>query len=255
MKPIQAFENRLSRARKQIYLYRAFINTRSRKVNKNWLGAFKNLMSWSYKEEIKRIDSEDAILVLKSKSKLDFKDFSKESLDDLLRGSLSLGISALDRYVHERVIKNIIPALKSKDLNKEQKDFNLPVSVFINIAEKISKNKTGKNVRLANEIRNEIQDLLHKKPFQSWREIQYAFNLINISIDKEVQNIKRIKDIKLIRDTVNKIARRRNEIVHEGDLVKHERGGKVKMNKIDDTEVEDYLNFIADLVKTLELIK
>ena len=65
---------------------------------------------------------------------------------------------------------------------------------------------------------------LHKRPFQSWREIEYAFCLLGITnLTGRLQSAYRVSNMKPIKRQLNNIAARRNSIVHEGDLVKHER--------------------------------
>ena len=82
---------------------------------------------------------------------------------DVLRAALVTAVSALDRYVHDRVTKNIIAAYKSASLNREQEDFNLPLSVAIAVARKAAAATGDKQVRAANLIRVELQELLHKR--------------------------------------------------------------------------------------------
>lgn len=58
--------------------------------------------------------------------------------------------------------------------------------------------------------------------------------------------------MKPLKDQLNQIASRRNSIVHEGDLVKHERGGAVKMQPISRKYVADKLDFLDQFVGHLE---
>jgi len=83
-------------------------------------------MRWPLTSKIDRVDSIDALIVLRDGSSLTPHDFSTDALDDLLRSALTFGVSALDRYVHERIVKGIIVALKKTNLNRPQEEFFIP---------------------------------------------------------------------------------------------------------------------------------
>jgi hypothetical protein len=53
---------------------------------------------------------------------------------------------------------------------------------------------------------------------------------------------------------LNAIANRRNSIVHEGDLVRHQRGGRVRRLSIDGKFVKESLDFLDTFVGHLERI-
>jgi hypothetical protein len=254
MKPIDAYNDVSLRAKRLLQFHDGLINTRKKGIREDWKKSFCKLMHWAQSSQIERVDSREAIVILRKGAKLKTSDFTKEALDDLLRGALTFGISALDRYIHERVVKNIISALKKPNLNKKQEDFSVPAVSAVKITKSIAKAKTdNKNLRPANSIRNEIQELLHERPFQSWRELEYAFCLIGITnLGQQIQERRRSHDIKPIRHKLNKIVRRRNYIVHEGDLKRHQRGGLAKPQKIERKFVEESLKFLDDFVHDLE---
>lgn len=254
MKPIDAYNDTAARARLFLEYHDGLINTRSRGIRKDWKGKFVKLMHWPANSSIERVDSSDAIIVLRDGAVLTRDHFTQEWLDDQLRAALTFGVSALDRYVHERVVKGIIPALKKRPLTKQQEEFSLPVSTAVQIAEEaVVARKNGEMNRPANIVRKKVQELLHKRPFQSFREIEYAFQLLGIkNLVAQLQTAYGVGDVKLQKEQLGKIAMRRNQIVHEGDLVRHERGGQVKWHPIPRKYVEDSLDFLDQFVQHLE---
>lgn len=254
MNPIDAYKDTAARARVFLLYHDGLMNTRSRRVRRDWKSSFLKLMHWPSTTTIERVDSKDAVVILKEGASLTQDHFSAAYLDDLLRASLTFGVSALDRYVHERVIKGIVKALKSGALTKQQEEFSIPVATAIHISEEaLRAHRAGKNIRTANIVRRKVQELLHKRPFQSWREIEYAFCLLGVTnLAGQLQTAYGVGDMKPIKTQLNQIAVRRNSIVHEGDLVKHERGGAVKMLPISRKYVEDSLNYLDELVNHLE---
>lgn len=254
MKPLDAYLDTANRARLFLEYHDGLMNTRARGIRRDWKSKFLSLMHWPVNSAIERVDSADAVIVLKAGGSLTPDHFTQGWLDDQLRAALIFGVSALDRYVHERVVKGIIPALKKRPLTKQQEEFSLPVSTAIQIAEEaVAARKDGKKIRPANIVRRKVQELLHKRPFQSYREIDYAFCLLGIKdLTGQLQRAYGVGDLKAIKAQLGKIAMRRNQIVHEGDLVRHERGGQLQWHPISRKYVLDSLDFLDQFVAHLE---
>jgi len=213
-------------------------------------------MHWKQSANIQRVDGKDAVLVLRDGAALSKDDLNHDAMDDLLRSTLVYGVSALDRYVHERVCKGIIKAYREKNLSKEQKDFSIPLTLALSTAESLRKaHKARKAVRPANEIRKAIQEMLHTRPFQSWKDIDSAFRLIGISdMAGQIQSNKGLGDLKDYKKKLNSIVERRHKIVHEGDLPRHERGGIAKKVPILRSFVVSSLIYLEDFVNEMEKI-
>jgi hypothetical protein len=256
MQPIEAYKDTSERARVFLAYHDGLINTRSRRIRKDWKASFLKLMHWPAASAIERIDSKDAVIVLRDGAALTPDHFTQPWLDDQLRAALTFGVSALDRYVHERVVKGIIPALKGTPLTRQQEEFSIPVSTAIQISEEaVAAQKMGLKIRPANIVRKKVQELLHKRPFQSYREIEYAFSLLGVKdLAKQLQAAYGVGDLKAFKSQLAGIAMRRNQIVHEGDLVRHERGGQVKWHEINRKYVADSLDFLDTFVGHLESV-
>ena len=256
MKPLDAYQDTSNRARIFLEYHDGLMNIRSRRIRADWKTKFLSLMHWPAGSAIERVDSNDAVIVLRSGATLTTDHFTQDWLDDQLRAALTFGVSALDRYVHERVVKGIIPALKRRPLTKQQEEFSLPVSTAIQIAEEaVAARKNGAKIRPTNIVRKKVQELLHKRPFQSFREIDYAFCLLGIrNLSGQLQAAYGVGDLKDMKAQLGKIAMRRNQIVHEGDLVRHERGGQVDWHSITRKYVVDSLDFLDAFVGHLESV-
>lgn len=257
LNPLEAYRTTSERAQRMLRLHDGLINIRKKGIRSDWKTSFCKLMYWRQDCKIERVDSSDAIIILRQGAVLSPNDFTKDSLDDLLRGALVLGVSALDRYVHERVVKGIIAALKEVKLSKNQEEFKIPAVIAIRISEAVARaGREGKKVRPSNEVRKKIQDVLHQRPFQSWREVEYAFSLIGINgLSGIIQNEYKLDNIEPVKNQLNKIVARRNLIAHEGDLIRHKRGGNVRPNEIGPKFVRDSFTFLDDLVNKLETVK
>lgn len=259
MQPIDAFNETHGRAMRFLRFHDGLINTRQRSVRGDWKLNFCRLMRWRLNSDIERVDSNDAVIVLRDGASLTPDDFMSDALDDMLRVAITYGVSALDRYVHERIVKKFVTAFRSTNLTKQQRDFQLPATLAIDIVRRVHAARTSDtSIRPANEIRNVVQEVLHRRPFQSWREIEYAFCLIGVkNLGKALREENGLDQAQLknIQTSLNRIIERRNHIVHEGDLPRHQRGGLATVKEIRRNWVEDSLVFIEDLVGKLEAVK
>jgi len=256
MKPIDTYTDTVQRARSFLAYHDGLINTRSRRIRNDWKTSFLKLMRWPGGSEIERVDTRDAIIVLKPESKLTTTHFSQVCLDDQLRAALTFGVSAVDRYIHERVVKGIIPALRRPHLNRQQAEFSIPVATAILISEEaVSAQRTGLNIRPTNIVRKKVQEVLFKRPFQSFKEIEYAFQLLGVTnLESQLKASYGIDNWRTVKSQLSHLVKRRNQIVHEGDLVRHERGGQIRWEAITRRYVADSLDFLDGFVRHLETV-
>jgi hypothetical protein len=258
MQPIDAFEDTHSRAVRLLRYHDGLINTRQRSIRSDWKASFCRLMHWSQASDIERIDSNDAVVVLRDQASLTPDDFSSEALDDLLRAAITFGVSAIDRYVHERIVKAFVAAFRATELTKNQREFQVPATLAIDIVNRVhGARRAGDTIRPANEIRKVVQETLHKRPFQSWREIEYGFSIIGCKdLGKAIKGAHALssEDLDAIKEQLNRIVARRNRIVHEGDLPRHQRGGQVYVQEIRRLWVQESLDFLSGFARRLEAI-
>ena len=148
-------------------------------MRQDWKASCCQFMRWPQTAAIDRVDSKDAVVILRDGSGLSTKDFSAEALDDLLRASLALGVSALDRYLHERIVKRIVTCLRSRDLHSTQEKLAIPATLAVRMTEAWSgASQKGKKTRPANQLRISLQEALHtphsrvggrlRRPSSSW---------------------------------------------------------------------------------------
>lgn len=256
MKPIDAYNDISTRARRFTEYHDGLINTRARGIRRDWKASFLSLMRWPQNSAIGRVDSRDSLIILKPHAALTEDHFTGDFLGDQLRSALTFGVSALDRYVHERVVKGIIAAFKTKSrLNRQQEELPVPATVAMEIAQEVIKaRKAGGKFRPANIVRKKLQTVLHRRPFQTFRDVDYAFCLLGITnLKSQLIQAYRARDgLKAVTLELGRIAAQRNQIVHEGHLVKHSRGGHVKCHPVTAADVKGKLDFLDTFVGHLE---
>ena len=257
MKPITTFEHILSRAERMANLHDGLVDTGHRRIRSDWKSKFLKFMGWPASADIDRIIGRGALVVIKDRSVLSRDDFATEALDDLLRSSLVMGVSALDRYVHERVVKGVVSAYGHGSLNAVQRSFSLPMSLTFEVIDTMRRaQRDNKRVRPANDVRNLVQEHIHKRTFQKWNDIVNAFKLIGVEeLGDHVRDRMKVKNVKLVTDQLDQILKRRNEVVHEGDLIIHKRGGEERLHAIRPSVVRRQLQFLRDFVLVLDAAK
>jgi hypothetical protein len=222
----------------------------------DWKKSLCRVMRWKQDSTIDRVDGKAAIVVLREGASLRRNDFSADALGELLRSALACAVSGVDRYVHERIVKAIVKALSKRKLSGPQEELSIPAAAAIRASRAaLRARRKGKAVRPANEIRKQIQELLHRRPYQNWRDIETGFQLIGIpGLGGRLQTAYHVAKLTPIRNQLNAIATRRNQVVHEGDLVRHRRGGKVRKQGITRKFVDDSIGFLETFVGHLESV-
>ena len=104
--------------------------------------------------------------------------------------------------------------------------------------------------------RNVLERVILKQTFQSPRGVEGAMTLLGkrngfAKIATEIVPPQGAQDIK---DRLDVIARRRNQIVHEGDLQRQSRPQNIKRVPIDSTQVDDELAWLRTLVVAIDAV-
>lgn len=128
--------------------------------------------------------------------------------DNILRAALTMMVSAIDTSVHELIINAIIFEIREDQSIFSIDKIKIPISTL-----KVSDSE----IRLK-LIESELRLQYTKESFQSSKKIESALATIGIKkvwtklsdiLDKPPESIKKTLDL---------LVRRRNQIVHEGDL-------------------------------------
>ena len=157
----------------------------------------------------------------------------KQVTDNVLRAALTMMVSAIDTSVHELIVNAIMFEIKEdKSIFKTD---NIKISVS---SSKESDYET--RIRL---IESDLRRQFAKESFQSSRQIESS--LAQIGITKIWSKLSVIlgqpaEDIKLRLDL---LVRRRNHIVHEGDLDHFH-----SIRDIDREDLDESLKFTKELV-------
>lgn len=170
---------------------------------------------------------------------------------DILRASTVLAAGALDAYVHDQVSEQLVPFLR-RSLNNNPSDLE-PIEKLFKRAE-ISTRQYLTWMTLERpfvQVKKVVDSHLGLESLQNPGTIKNAFSLIG---KKDIWRSS-AKFMKLSEDDLDQklvsLARRRNQIVHEGDREKS-RLKKHQERTIDSTWVQSQLDFAENLVTALD---
>lgn len=241
---LATFNTAIGRARYLLKMYHGLINTRQRGIRADWAGSFCTLMHWPQNSDIARVDSKDAVVVLRDGAALDEDDFTESQLSDLLRASIVMAVSALDAYFHSKTLAFIVKsATKGDSMPKSLSKATITVADFVG-ATRFKRRNQG--------LRNAFQRSLGFQSLQQPKNIEDALSLIGIEkfwsgvaarIGNPVEDIKK---------ELTQIVKRRNQIAHEGDLSQSKKA-RNKPHDITPGLVQSSLDFLDQLIKTAEL--
>ena len=258
IKPKDTFDFASKRSEHFLTLYDIVHNSRQRGGRSDWLSKFKNLMHWPQGEDVVRIDGKDtqSILILRASLGISREQFSHEYSSELLRSALVSSVSALDRYMHDAVVDKSWALLSKseEDIPKELKRVRLPVLATKRALEKLRKNP---NSRPGNIVKKEIQKIVHIDfTFQKKSDIEKGAKLLGIKdfwrlVSAEMPNGPSSGEVQ---DELTKITKRRNQIVHESDLILKTSAKEISQREISRSETEAAVKWISAFVLAMDKV-
>ncbi len=258
IEPLDLFKNAVKRADHFLDLYDLVHDSRQRAIRDDWRTSFLSFMRWPKAEKIVRIDGKDkkSLLIIRESVGLTRESFTHDYASELLRGAISASVSALDRYSHELVIKYFLKILNSpiEQQTREFKSINLPINAVRRAIERIRENRAA---RPGNSIKEEVRKILHRDfTFQNSSNITKASRILGVDDFWRKMCVEYGGGIgsQQLQDQLNSIAKRRNQIVHESDLIIQERAREVKMRPITKQEALDAVTFLKAFVTAMESV-
>jgi len=239
-------------------LYDILHDTRARRGRQDWMRKFKELMTWPLGEKIVRIDGKDtnSILLIRESVDIGRHHFAHEYTSELLRAALASSVASLDRYFHDLVTLNSWKLLSKKEseVPNALRNLRIPVGATKKALAALRKNNKA---RPGNLIKLEIQKVLHRKhTFQSPSNLTNAAKMLGIDdfwrkVSNEIPGKHGASDVQ---DRLREIAVRRNQIVHESDVILKTSAKEITSRDIKQTEVQEVLDYICSFIDAVEVV-
>lgn len=258
MTPKDHFDVAMERADHLLRLYDLLHDTRSRRVRADWASKLIELMHWPKTEKIVRVDGKDrnSILILREAAGVDRDKFTHEYLSELLRATVVATVSALDRYMHDIVVHHSWALLNRSDekIPKELKKLHIPVLSARHAVDRI---RSDAKARPGVLVKEALRDQLHREfTFQRPDDVQKA--ALMLGVDDFWGNVAvampgEPKKDAVIR-TLREIAQRRNQIVHEADIIRKAKAKTTTMRDISAKNALEWANWMRSFVAAVDSV-
>jgi hypothetical protein len=185
--------------------------------------------------------------------KLDTPPQSALVREDLRRVALAMGVAAIDTHMHW-LIRNID---LSKPLPRNLGAISVPFAEVVEMGNKsIAARKLNKHDRPTVRARNAMNDALLRMTFQSSSGVKSAMDMLGVrdlwgELSRAIRPIEPKAEIIAHLDD---LAKRRNSVVHEGDLRRLLRPRTISREAILSTEVVTELNWIRAFLKAVDSV-
>lgn len=169
--------------------------------------------------------------------------------DELCRHALVTGVTAVDSYMHWLVFRRLSDVRWHPRLPKALKKLDIPLVDIVNLAESaLEGQQYGNQIRPWVQVKNAVQRKTLGMTFQSFSQVAYAFSLAGIEKPWSKISQELGEPVGEIETHLNKLVHRRNQIVHEGDIMRMSRPRDVRFNTIDVEEVISEIDWIEGLL-------
>lgn len=258
MNPKTTFDEAVLRADHLMRLYDLLRDRRKRGVRKDWAAKFRQVMHWPANESFVRVDggSRETILILRGSTGLDREHFTHDYLAELLRATVVAVVAAMDRYCHDVIVQNSWKLLSRPDqaVPKELQKLSLPLTGTKKALEKL---RSSPKARPGTIVKAVIQEQLHSKhTFQNAAGVEKTARFLGIEdiwvkVAKEMGPSWTNSNVKAEVDT---IARRRNQIVHEADVVLRTKSNKLVLRALSESDCRRWLEFMKSFIGGIDAV-
>jgi len=166
-----------------------------------------------------------------------------------------MSVTAIDSYMHAIVLRRIADVRKRADLPKTLARLEVPFSELADLADaSIHAQRKSHNSRPWVRVKASLQKRLLKETFQSYDQVATAFAIAGIEKAWTRVAAELGEDQTNIKKWLNNLVHRRNQIVHEGDLVRASRPRGLRFNKISHVDVRDNIEEVASLIDAMDKV-
>lgn len=179
----------------------------------------------------------------------------KRVKNDLRRMALVMAVTAIDSYMHVLILRRIATVRRSADLPKALALLELPFSEIARLADaSIEAQRENRASRPWVQVKASLQKRLLKETYQSFDQVGKALAIAGVDRpwSKIVVKLGETRDEN--KEWLNKLVKRRNQIVHEGDLERASRPRKLRFNKIDQAEAKQEIEWVNSLINAIDKV-
>lgn len=163
-----------------------------------------------------------------------------------------MAIAGIDAYMHWLIYSRISELRSEGDLPKSMSRLDVPLTDLAALADAtLDGRRREVDTRPWVQVKHAMQKRLLKETLQSfdqvatgfaWAGVEKAWSRVATELGCSVDDI---------RTRLNRIVQRRNQIVHEGDIVRALRPRKLSYNEVDHDSVAADIDWIEELLTAM----
>jgi hypothetical protein len=175
--------------------------------------------------------------------------------EDLRRLALVMGVVAVDAYMHWAILRRLGVIRRQGELPKALRQLQVPFEELAAIAESTVEGRRRRvDSRPWVQLKNAAQKRLLKMTIQSHQEVADAMAMVGVTDGWRTVAGFMNSPPEDVKQRLNRIVLRRNQIVHEGDIPRQARPRRVALNSILRADVADDLDFLKTLLTALHRV-
>jgi hypothetical protein len=175
--------------------------------------------------------------------------------DDLCRYALLTAVASIDTYMHWLVFSRLSEVRHRVDLPKSLAQVEIPFSALVTLADSaISARQNDNAIRPWVRLKNTLQSQLLDQTFQSYDQVAGAFALAGIK--RPWTKVAEELDVQAddIKQRLNQLVHRRNQIAHEGDIMRMSRPREMRFNQVDYALVTTDVDWVENLLNAMQVV-
>lgn len=173
--------------------------------------------------------------------------------NDLRRTAVVMAVAAIDSYMHWLVFRRLSDVRREGDLPKSLAKLSVPFSDLASLADAlIAARRANREIRPWVQVKNSVQKELLRETFQSYEQVANALALSGVEKGWSRTAVKIGCTANDIKERLNRIVHRRNQVVHEGDITRASRPQNLKYNSVAHDSVVDDVTWIEAVLTAIE---
>ena len=170
--------------------------------------------------------------------------------DDLGRLALVMAVASVDTYMHTLILRRVSNVRSA--LPKALRDLDIEFEWLTELADStVIAQRTGRATRPWVSVKHALQERLLRKTFQSYDEVAAALAMVGVKKAWSTVAGNLVCSPEEIKNRLNSIVHRRNQIVHEGDLRRMARPRAIQHAPIDLMAVQADIDWIDQLLAAI----
>jgi hypothetical protein len=172
---------------------------------------------------------------------------------DLRRSALVIAVSGIDSYMHWLVYRKVSALRREGDLPGALARISIPLAELASLAEAAIQGRQNQiETRPWVQVKHTIQKRLRKETFQTHEQVSNALAMAGVkSAWPRIATLMGISQ-DIIKTRLDGIVNRRNQIVHEGDIVRASRPRNLQYNEVDSDIVAEDIGWIEELLGAIQ---